>query len=365
MKDVIKCCLLFLLGMSTLYLFDGCSTARMEVLRYDAEKAQNGSAFVYYLPQTVIDFDFAVVYSHYTPGPYAQYCEKFLGISGIATESNQNCQIAGVKATTHQEVDMRYPFLAILRHQAAIPAFLQLAENGLLMPSDAAYPQGGVPQMVSTTQQPYCYTDLSSYPFIDLEKNVFHSVVQKDTSFVSVPVTREVTIKRSLEEKAQQAAEQIFTLRKRRIELLLGDDMPTTADGIPTMLREIARLEAEYLSLFIGRTTHDTVHFRLSHTPTLAENSTILCRFSDAKGIVSSSDMTASPLLIQVMCESKETLELESLRPLQDAYYYRTAVPAQVQLSLDGANIYQGRLAISQYGRLMHVPIQLRVANAN
>ena len=214
-------------------------------------------------------------------------------------------------------------------------------------------------------RQPYCYTDLSSDPFIDSEKNVFYSVVQKDTSFVSVPVTREVTIKRSLEEKARQAADQIFTLRKRRIELLLGDDMPTTPDGIPTILKEIARLEAEYLMLFIGRTTYDTVHVQRSYTPLQSENTTILCRFSDTQGIVPSNDMTASPILLQLTCDAKETIDLESIPTLHNAYYYRTAFPTGVQLSLDGENIYQGRIAISQYGKLMHAPVQLRLSHAN
>lgn len=365
-REVRKRVGLLFVGLLLLCFGNGCGTeAQIQVSRYDSDKAQQANALVYYLPQTVLDVDFSVVCSYYTPGPYAQYCEKFLGITAMATQPAQHCQLVGVKISTHQEADSRYPILAHLTRQQQSPLFLQLIANGLLMPADGLYPQTANLCQLNTERQPYCYTDLSSDPFIDSEKNVFHSVVQKDTSFVSVPVTREVTIKRSLAEKAQQAAEQIFTLRKRRVELLLGDDMPTTPDGIPTVLKEIARLEAEYLTLFIGRTIYDTIHIQRSYTPSQNENTTILCRFSDTQGIVASSDMTASPILLQLTCNTKETIDLESIPTLRNAYYYRTSVPIYVQLSLDGENIYQGRIAISQYGKLMHVPVQLRLHNAN
>ena len=357
---------LWFVGLLLLCFGSGCGTgSQIQVSKYDSDKAQQANALVYYLPQTVLDFDFSVACSYYTPGPYAQYCEKFLGIAAVATQPVQHCQLAGVKITTHQEVDTRYPILAHLTHGQQSPLFLQLTANGMLMPANELYPQTANVCQQNTARQPYCYTDLSSDPFIDSEKNVFHSVVQKDTSFVSVPVTREVTIKRSLEEKARQAADQIFALRKRRIELLLGDDMPTTPDGIPTILKEIARLEAEYLMLFVGRTTYDTVHVQRSYTPLQSENTTILCRFSDTQGIVPSNDMTASPILLQLTCDAKETIDLESIPTLHNAYYYRTAFPTDIQLSLDGENIYQGRIAISQYGKLMHAPVQLRLSHAN
>ena len=349
------------MGISS--FFDSCSTTCIEVLKFNAEKAQRPNAVVYYLPQTVLDFDFAVARSYYTPGPYASYSEKFLGITKVMTAPMQNCQIVGVRLATHQEVDLQYPFLALLHRRPNTSLFLQLTENGFLLPAEASHQDFAKVQRISTEQPPYTYTDLSSSPFIDSEKNVFHSLVQKDTSFVSVPVMREVSVKRSSEEKARQAADQIFALRKRRMDLLLGDDMPTTSDGIPTVLKEIARLEAEYLSLFIGRTDYDTIHCQLTYIPNQTDNSAILCRFSSTQGIVPASNMAASPLLLQLDCETKEMIKTDLLPVLRNAYYYRTITPAHLQLSLDGKSIYQERVAISQYGKLMHAPIQLRLTN--
>ncbi len=366
-RNVAKRGLYWLTSIATACFLGACSSTHFEVSRYDAQKAKQSNTCVYYLPQTVIDFDFAVVRSHYTPGPYAPYSEKFLGITTVSTTPAQHCQITKVRASTHQEEDVRYPFLATLRCQAPSSIlFGQLTANGLLLPANATpHVTPYASQQQCSTQQQYCYTDLSSYPFIDSEQSVFQSVVQKDSTFVNVPVTREVTVKRSVEEKARQAADQIFALRKRRIELLLGDDMPTTNDGIPTVLKEIARLEAEYLSLFIGHTAYDTLHVQRSYTPNWTDNSAILCRFSDTQGIVSANDMTASPILLQLTCDVKEMIELESLSTLHNAYYYRTAMPTLVQLSLNSGTIYQGRVAISQYGKLMHAPVQLRLNHNN
>lgn len=353
-----------LISLCSLAILSSCGTSHMEVQSYDAAKANEANASVYYLPQTVLDFELSVLRSYYTPGPYAAYSEKLLGITGIGTVPTQNHQIWEVKADSHQEADRRYPFLVFLKQQKVpTPLFLQLTSRGLLMPAEVSYQQQGKSYKPNALHAQYCYTDLSSQPFVDSEKDVSFSVVQVDSAFVSIPIIREVAVKRSLEEKAQQAAEQIFTLRKRRMEFLLGDDIPSTPDAIPTLLKEITRLESEYLSLFIGRTVYDTIRYQFSYTPTQSENSVVLCRFSEAKGIVAATDMTARPVILQLTCEKKQNLSLESLPVLRDAYYYRTAVPVELQLTIEGTTLYQGRRSISQYGQLMHLPVSLRITN--
>lgn len=353
---------IYLFALLQLILAWGCGEKKLvRVAPYSSETAQASHNLVYYLPTTELDICFTVVHERFTPGPYASFCERFLGFTPSQQNTEPLYRITHVSVAPRQEADLTHPFVAQL-YAPNTPLFLQLSERGLLFPSQQNYVAAASTQSVANKPQEHQYTDLSSQPFIDSERSVLQSVKQSDSSFVSVPVTREVSVKRSLEEKARQAAEQIFFLRKRRLDLLAGDDMPTTPNGISVVLNEIARLEIEYLSLFMGKTLYDTLYSHVYFTPSADAASAIVCRFSPNMGIVSSGSMMASPILFRAQLELEKThINWSELPTLQNAYYYRAQRPVSIELVLGADMLYQGRIAFSQYGELLHAPLMLQL----
>jgi hypothetical protein len=202
------------------------------------------------------------------------------------------------------------------------------------------------------------FVDLSVQPFIDDQRNIFYSVVEQDSALVRVPVQRTVTVQRTLQEKAKQAADLIFSLRKKRIDLISGEvDLSNSPGTLPVMLAEIARLEEAYLSLFIGRDVTDTLRLVYEVTPQPGQTITIPCRFSPERGVVPAADFGAKPITLSITPEVQPDSGTYHLRPVAGRFYYRVGAPVEYTLSLEGQHLLQGRLYLAQFGRVLTLPL--------
>ncbi len=76
--------------------------------------------------------------------------------------------------------------------------------------------------------------------------------------------------------------------------------------GLPAALKEIDRLEAEYLSLFIGKRYTQRIVRTYSVLPS-DKGTAIVCRFSPTKGVVPDTDLSGRPLVIEMTAEGAGT----------------------------------------------------------
>jgi hypothetical protein len=206
------------------------------------------------------------------------------------------------------------------------------------------------------------FVDLSPSPYLATEKTTHYSRVVQDSTFVRVPVHRSVVVERSMEDKAKEAADFIFSLRKRRMELLAGDaDFIAEGQAAEAVLKEISRLEEEYLTLFTGKVFKSSVThwFDFSPSPKGEETSSILFRFSEARGILPSSDLSGSPILISVTeldrwggTPALDQLNTEKDGLRTDVVYYRMPVPLQV------TEFFNQTFTFYQFGPLLRMPKQ-------
>ena len=342
--------LLFLGG-----ILAGCASKHaLRVRPYEASKPLKANEWVYYLPQTVLDFGFCMEVRRFTPGPYAAYCNTLLGFPAKERPEATTYRIVEVTLTQHQEADLRAPYV-VQQTGIADRDFVALSRGGWLIPSQ----QRGTTSMTgqrTMALSPAEFVDRSTEPFIDSQRSVLHAVRQHDSTFESVPVAREVAVKRTEAEKAQQAANVIFQLRKRRLDLLSGEEVPASADALAVVLRELSRLEAEYLSLFRGVTQRDTVWGRLSFVPQPTMTTAIPCRFSPSRGIVAAHEMTAQPVVLHLESEG-EAESMPSPSSVKNAYFYRSQREVNLRLMLDNQTLYEGRVSLSQGGDVLHRPI--------
>ena len=347
-----------LLGIVLLLGFTACAP-KMRVTKLDPSRAYAKGYDVYYLPQTALDITVTLHQETYTPGPYSAFAESLLGIAGDAPQAGDHWRIDSVAVATSEEADYTAA-LAVKRPKGStFPEWLTLSKSGLLMAASTApafTPQGQSQRDGRADWPPF--TDLSTAQFVADKSSIFYSVVQRDTTFVRVPVQRNVVVKESVEEKAKQAADLIFALRKKRVELICGDaELPTAPHMLQEMLDEISRVEAQYLSLFIGRWTNKRHAVRLRYSPSAKESSSMLCRFSTQSGICPTSELSATPLLIHVQrLEGPIGYPAEAkLPPLKNGLYYRPACMAEVTLTLLRDELLRARVPLTQLGPI--VPI--------
>lgn len=345
-----------LLGIVLLLGFTACAP-KMRVTKLDPSRAYAKGYDVYYLPQTALDITVTLHQETYTPGPYSAFAESLLGIAGDAPQAGDHWRIDSVAMATSEEADYTAAFAVKRPKGSTFPEWLTLTKSGLLMAASTApafTPQGQSQRDGRADWPPF--TDLSTAQFVADKSSIFYSVVQRDTTFVRVPVQRNVVVKESVEEKAKQAADLIFALRKKRVELICGDaELPTAPRMLQEMLDEISRVEAQYLSLFIGRWTSRKHAVRLRYTPSAKESSSMLCRFSTQSGICPTSELSATPLLIHVQrLEGPIGYPAEAkLPPLKNGLYYRPACMAEVTLTLLRDELLRARVPLTQLGPIV------------
>ena len=345
-----------LLGIVLLLGFTACAP-KMRVTKLDPSRAYAKGYDVYYLPQTALDITVTLHQETYTPGPYSAFAESLLGIAGDAPQAGDHWRIDSVAVATSEEADYTAAFAVKRPKGSTFPEWLTLSKSGLLMAASTApafTPQGQSQRDGRADWPPF--TDLSTAQFVADKSSIFYSVVQRDTTFVRVPVQRNVVVKESVEEKAKQAADLIFALRKKRVELICGDaELPTAPRMLQEMLDEISRVEAQYLSLFIGRWTSRRHAVRLRYSPSAKESSSMLCRFSTQSGICPTSELSATPLLIHVQrLEGPIGYPAEAkLPPLKNGLYYRPACMAEVTLTLLRDELLRARVPLTQLGPIV------------
>ena len=127
------------------------------------------------------------------------------------------------------------------------------------------------------------------------------TAVEPEPYTLPLPSNRISSTVQTNEEQAASTAEMIFSLRKHRLDLITGEAGENVfGAGLKAALDEIARMEKECLDMFYGsKTTTEQVHtFNVAITPD--KNEYMVCRFSDAMGIVAVDDLSGKPIVIKV-----------------------------------------------------------------
>lgn len=123
----------------------------------------------------------------------------------------------------------------------------------------------------------------------------------EDAGSLPVAVDRLSSAERSAEVAAKEAAEQIFSLRRARLDLVSGEfGDGVFGGGLESALKEIDRLEREYLALFYGSRSVTTSVERFYVAVSESQPTTIVARFSPEKGLVAKSDLTGDIILVTI-----------------------------------------------------------------
>ncbi len=350
-----------------------CKTKQVATNVQQAENVNilSRKGMVYTLPKTVFRVKVKAVHTSVLPGPYSQFAEKYLGISNVFASQKNQWEIQEVNVFSFTEPDLKY-FFVVEPGDDYKCGFMQLTQNGLIIPSLQIGFQNiehGVKPLPAEFFDPR-YHDLSPTPFIATETTTHYSRVLQDSVFIRVPVHKTVVLEKSLEDKAREAAEFIFSLRKRRFELLSGDaDFVAEGKAVDIVLNEIKRLEDEYLTLFTGKRhqTFSTHWFNYSVEPE-GQETAILFRFSATRGVLSPSDLSGSPVIINITSpESWKGIEIlnklanEKDLPRTDLVYYRLPVPVSIRISDSQTEFFNSRSSVFQLGPLLRIPPELLV----
>lgn len=103
------------------------------------------------------------------------------------------------------------------------------------------------------------------------------------------------------EEAAKRAAERIFELRAARQDILLGEyGDGVYGAGLEAALREIERLEGEYLKLFYGTRTITTATHRYTMPVSADMPNNVIARFNSEEGLLAKDNVAGDIVMVSV-----------------------------------------------------------------
>ncbi len=319
---------------------------------------------VYALPSTTIEIQAEAVHELFTAGPYARYSQKYLGIEAEAA-NKEIYYLKSLALKTTIEADAIQIYALEVKDKNAAANFLRFSSEGLIVSLDQA---GSTPANFQfSNATPAAFADKGVEANIGSEKVTLYKTVQTDSGFEKVPVQQNQTVEKNPEKRAEEAANVIFTLRKKRIELITGDvEGALSKDGLQAALNEIKRLEDEYLSLFIGKTTSDvqSAVFYVTPAASQAKQLYVAFRFSDTQGLLQANNVAGRPVTLELTPEKKAAEQPSNAADnsgKQPRVAYRMPEAVQARIN-DGQNtLLQTRLLVYQLGRTMTFPANLQV----
>ncbi|HDR52050.1 MAG TPA: DUF4831 family protein [Mariniphaga anaerophila] len=309
----------------------------------------------YALPRTGLKLKVRAVKETFEPGPYAVYAEQLLGITNARNRASVNWRIDNVEMETFAEPDPEQVYKAM-----GYAAFLvNLTADGCL---------AGINSNRSGDE----ISSLSSNTFVEkVEKDDGFSFAHINDSPIFAPgdSTNNFRPTRiSNERKAAEAAERILEARLSRFHMAAGlmDVFHPDGEAYRASLKELERIEQDYLSLFVGRTTYQVEKLSFDFVPSsAAERGEVVFRFSEDAGVLPASDLSGKPVTVRIEPERNLVLKYAGLagsaNPAagESGIFYRMPAVANISLIYELNTIATARAVMAQFGQVAPVPEEL------
>ena len=179
----------------------------------------DGATVVYALPSSVIEIQAEAVHELFTAGPYARYAQKYLGMAA-EMENREYYHLTNITLRTVVEADASQIYSLEIKEKNASANFFTLFAEGLVVALDQTDASTAAFRFPATAQGKF--NDTGAEPNIGRDRVTLYRNVQTPAGYEKVPVQQNQLIEKNPERRAEEAANFIFNLRKKRVELITG-----------------------------------------------------------------------------------------------------------------------------------------------
>jgi len=293
-----------LFPIAVLFLSGAVCAQNHKIVR--AEACETAEGIVVPDMSTALAVDLTVACERFVAGPYARYAQRYLGVRATLSD----------KCT------------------------YEVAAAGIHLLDDD------------------CQT-AASLPAATVETEDFGGSA---TEFARILPDRTSAAAVAPEAAAQSAAEEIFRLRRQRMDLISGEEGENVfGAGLQTALDELKALEKAYTELFFGKRVVETVVHRLVVRPVADRTSYIVCRFSPQDGILPATDLSGEVVLLQIRPTGDAAVQ--GVREAGDKERYATfriADSSECSLLVGTSCLAQTTLPLLVFGKDVRVALPSR-----
>jgi hypothetical protein len=317
-------------------------------------------AIVYSLPFTTIHLEVEAEYEEFIAGPYAGYAKKYLGVD-VRTDDEISHSVSSVNLTPFIEADPATNIALYLgNNRNASANFLEMINQGLIMWSDSYSGKSEKMRYPSLKSEDVFSSSMSSENLVS-EKTTLYRTARSNSGTERVAVQQSQIVEKSAERRAEEAAAQIFHLREKRLNIITGDtDATFSGDALRAAVEEITRLEQEYLSLFMGKSTYGKQVMSFDVVPRQENEKQIYIAFriSERSGLLPANDLSGRPVVLELIPEGNPApVNMEVSQKNEEFVLYRKPAMINARL-LDGQSLLiQSRIPVYQLGSLLSFPL--------
>lgn len=290
----------------------------------------------YSLPTTVMQLTAKARCTKTVAGPYAMYAEKFLGITDAPQSNRTEYEITHLRMEAIPQANSQTTYHISFSEKGALPTFYLTDDRCLLAINQApVLPKPEVEDLVDPGQQlRYKPTDV---------------------------LTPEILKAGSKSRQAQLIAQEIFSIRESRSELVRGesDNLPHDGKQLQLMLDNLAAQEEALLSYFVGTTTVTEQKRVFSFAPTDVVTDHVVIRFSRDLGFVEADDLAGSPLYVSLsLLEDNRMPEMDekARKRLEKGIAFCIPGKAHIRVYDSQTTLAQGDMYLSQFGHVEQLP---------
>jgi hypothetical protein len=322
------------LSLASMYAF---SQLKSEPVKTGTDTAQS---LIYTLPKSTLVVNVQIRHTVETPGIYFQYAERYLGVDDICQTETSQYEITNIQLTTKSKPDLDQSYL-ISGGKSKVQPVIEITPEGYLKSINGSHSS-------NIKKSTVCKTASKPSP----------------KSWETLPssiYTKEMQLASSTAKMAELAANQIFTIRDTRFNLLTQDIDKTPSDGhsYEIVLSELNRMETYYMDLFIGKRTDTIQTYTFEIEPKKEVSDVVLFRLSQIQGVVDKSNLGGSPVFysLKKIPTPSDAARADKTRDKTGiALYYRQPGKALFTVSDGTTNLFSEEVTVPQFGQVMTLP---------
>ncbi len=355
-----------LLSFFSFFLASCATNSVFQVSKAGNEPEESKERVVYTLPQTLFLLSVEFEKETYIPGPFRLFTEKYLGLEDYITESGFNYRLLNVDLESFEEPDPDHFYsLNLIKGDFNWDKFLKLSDFGLIFDPSSEYSRKYDQERKMGSHETSFFTDRSVKRNLRVVTDTLYKTVINDSSYVRVPVLRSHREAKTLEQKAEEAANFIIKIRKRRFKLLAGQyDVFPEGRALEISVSELDKLEKEYMELFLGKRIKEkyTKSFIVIPGSGIELQKHTFAGFSSQHGLLKPDNNSGRPLELILEPQGK-LMNLPAIQsitsgiPGNNTLLYRIPDIVEIKVKLVDEILYEGRKSVYQLGRIVSYPI--------
>jgi hypothetical protein len=334
----------------------------------DSKAVSDKDGIIYSLPRTVINVSLVVNKIQKTKGPYAEFADKYLGLTSVISNNSIDYELKEISLTYTEEPDPEQFYFVELGNKSSgknKSIELYLSEAGLLQ--DAAdVPKSGKQHKapVNKQQKPEdAFADILN-PSLSGHPDTVLSRVSMDSATSEAQMFRKVSVEKDAEQKAKEVADIIIELDEDKLNLLSGEQEVGFGSNLAYMCNRLEAMKAGYLALFKGITSVTSTTYNYSFIPKPGETGepATLCKFSKLNGTVGNSIAGGDPVIIIVESQGLTKTVSDFVKSKKSGtkgahgFSYRIPDNAKITVKVGDQTKLEAVFSINQLGVVSSIP---------